>query len=178
MTQKLTLSALVFNRAGVLLRVAGLFARRGYNILSLIVCATEDPDFSRLTVVALAEHSQFSQVEKQLTKLEDVVRVVRLNDNAAVESELLLIKVRAVNSERPTVLKTISAHGARVRDIGHVTLTAEFTGTTDMVDRFIADMSVYGIAELSRTGVAALESGDGSISQKEKEVENGDDRNT
>ena len=170
MTQKLTLSALVYNRAGVLLRVAGLFARRGYNILSLIVCATENPDYSRLTVVSEAEPSQFAQVEKQLTKLEDVVRVIRLNEGLCVESELLIIKVKALNKDRPSVLKTVTAYGARVRDIGHKTLTAEFTGTTDSIDRFINDMSKHGIVELSRTGMAALESGDTALSAIQGEI--------
>ena len=149
MTQKLTVSALVRNRSGVLLRVAGLFARRGYNIRSLTVSETEHPEFSRMTVV-----------EAQLLKLEDVIKVAHLEEGKLVSSELLLIKVHCLNKDRPQVLKTVIAYGARVKDIGHTMLTAELTGEPERIDAFIADMSVHGIAELSRSGITALESGD------------------
>ena len=152
MTQKLTVSALVRNRSGVLLRVAGLFARRGYNIRSLTVSETEHPEFSRMTVV--------SEVEAQLLKLEDVIKVAHLEEGKLVSSELLLIKVHCLNKDRPQVLKTVIAYGARVKDIGHTMLTAELTGEPERIDAFIADMSVHGIAELSRSGITALESGD------------------
>ena len=152
MTQKLTVSALVRNRSGVLLRVAGLFARRGYNIRSLTVSETEHPEFSRMTVV--------SEVEPELLKLEDVIKVAHLEEGKLVSSELLLIKVHCLNKDRPQVLKTVIAYGARVKDIGHTMLTAELTGEPERIDAFIADMSVHGIAELSRSGITALESGD------------------
>ena len=154
MTQKLTVSALVRNRSGVLLRVAGLFARRGYNIRSLTVSETEHPEFSRMTVVSEVEPEQVKQVEAQLLKLEDVIKVAHLEEGKLVSSELLLIKVHCLNKDRPQVLKT------RVKDIGHTMLTAELTGEPERIDAFIADMSVHGIAELSRSGITALESGD------------------
>ena len=157
MTQKLTVSALVRNRSGVLLRVAGLFARRGYNIRSLTVSETEHPEFSRMTVVSEVEPEQVKQVEAQLLKLEDVIKVAHLEEGKLVSSELLLIKVHCLNKDRPQVLKTVIAYGARVKDIGHTMLTAELT---ERIDAFIADMSVHGIAELSRSGITALESGD------------------
>lgn len=160
MTQKLTVSALVRNRSGVLLRVAGLFARRGYNIRSLTVSETEHPEFSRMTVVAEVEPEQVSQVEAQLLKLEDVIKVAHLEEGKLVSSELLLIKVHCVNKDRSQVLKTVIAYGARVKDIGHTMLTAELTGEPERIDSFIDDMSVHGIAELSRSGITALESGD------------------
>ena len=156
MTQKLTVSALVRNRSGVLLRVAGLFARRGYNIRSLTVSETEHPEFSRMTVVSEVEPEQVKQVEAQLLKLEDVIKVAHLEEGKLVSSELLLIKVHCLNKDRPQVLKTVIAYGARVKDIGHTMLTAE----PERIDAFIADMSVHGIAELSRSGITALESGD------------------
>ena len=96
MTQKLTVSALVRNRSGVLLRVAGLFARRGYNIRSLTVSETEHPEFSRMTVVAEVEPEQVKQVEAQLLKLEDVIKVAHLEEGKLVSSELLLIKVHCL----------------------------------------------------------------------------------
>ena len=156
MTQKLTVSALVRNRSGVLLRVAGLFARRGYNIRSLTVSETEHPEFSRMTVVSEVEPEQVKQVEAQLLKLEDVIKVAHLEEGKLVSSELLLIKVHCLNKDRPQVLKTVIAYGARVKDIGHTMLTGE----PERIDAFIADMSVHGIAELSRSGITALESGD------------------
>ena len=160
MTQKLTVSALVRNRSGVLLRVAGLFARRGYNIRSLTVSETEHPEFSRMTVVSEVEPEQVKQVEAQLLKLEDVIKVAHLEEGKLVSSELLLIKVHCLNKDRPQVLKAVIAYGARVKDIGHTMLTAELTGEPERIDAFIADMSVHGIAELSRSGITALESGD------------------
>ena len=160
MTQKLTVSALVRNRSGVLLRVAGLFARRGYNIRSLTVSETEHPEFSRMTVVSEVEPEQVRQVEAQLLKLEDVIKVAHLEEGKLVSSELLLIKVHCHTKDRTQVLKTVIAYGARVKDIGHTMLTAELTGEPERIDAFIADMSVHGIAELSRSGITALESGD------------------
>lgn len=166
MQERLELSALVKNHAGVLLRVCGLFARRGFNIQSLNVSETETPELSRMTIVSHVEPSQFRQVEQQLLKLEDVVSVVRLEEEKTVSSELLLVKIRCVNKERPSVLKTITAYGARVKDIGHLTLMAELTGESSIIDRFIADItSHYTIAELSRSGMTALESGDKNINE-------------
>ncbi|NLA77023.1 MAG: acetolactate synthase small subunit, partial [Clostridiales bacterium] len=131
MTQQLTLSALVRNRSGVLLRVAGLFARRGYNISSLTVCQTEDESFSRMTIVAQAQPEDFGQIEQQLLKLEDVVRVLHLDSGHTVSSELLLIKVHALNKDRPNTIRVVTEFGARIKDIGHKTITAELTGETD-----------------------------------------------
>lgn len=159
----MTLSALVRNRSGVLLRVVGLFARRGYNIESLTVSETERPDYSRMTIVSIGEPEQLRQVEKQLLKLEDVVRVARLQAGKLLSSELLLVKVRCENKDRPQVLQTVSFYGARVKDIGHTTLTAELTGESEQIDSFIRDMRIHGIAELSRSGITALESGDAHL---------------
>jgi acetolactate synthase-1/3 small subunit len=164
MTDTLTLSALVNNRAGVLLRVAGLFARRGFNITSLTVSETEHPEFSRMTVVSQVAREEFAQVEAQLEKLEDVIRVLRLEDGESlIASELLLIKISAPNARRPGALKIISAFGARVRDIGHQTITAELTGAAALIDEFIKALEPQGIVELSRSGITALESGDKSL---------------
>lgn len=165
--EKLSLSALVNNHAGVLLRVVGLFSRRGYNIQSLTVSETEDPRFSRMTIVSEAAPVTFRQMEKQLLKLEDVVKVIRLEENHLIASELALVKVRALNKDRPAVLRTISKHGARVKDIGHRTITAELTGATDRIDSFIVDMGIHGIVEMSRSGMTALESGDEGIRDHE-----------
>lgn len=161
--ERIYLSALVYNRTGVLLRVAGLFARRGYNVVSLTVSETESPEFSRMTIVTDIEPYKITMVEQQLSRLEDVIKVIRLDAGHLTSSELLLIKVRALNKDRTRVLKTINGFGAKVKDIGHTTITAELTGLSSLVDTFIEKMSKYGIIELSRSGLTALESGDGSI---------------
>ncbi len=157
---------MVHNRAGVLQRVVGLVSRRGYNIQSLTVCETETDGLSRMTIVALVEPSQFSQVEQQILKLEDVISVIRLTEDNILSSELLLVKVHCLNRDRAMVLKTIGAYGARVKDIGHITLTAELTGESSQIDSFIAAMSAHGIVELSRSGMTALERGDRAINEK------------
>lgn len=161
--ERIYLSALVYNRTGVLLRVASLFARRGYNVISLTVAETENPEYSRITIVSDVEAYKFMQVERQLSKLEDVIKVVKLNEGKLISSELLLIKVHATNSKRTAVLKTINGFGAKVKDIGHTTITAELTGLPSLVDKFIEKMSKHEIIELSRSGLTALESGDTNI---------------
>ncbi len=161
--KRIYLAALVYNRTGVLLRVAGLFARRGYNVVSLTVSETESPEYSRMTIVSDVESYKVTMVEQQLSRLEDVLNVVRLDESNLVSSELLLIKVHALNKDRTRVLKTINGFGAKVMDIGHTTITAELTGLSSLIDTFIGKMSKYGICELSRSGLTALESGDKSI---------------
>lgn len=161
--ERIFLSALVYNRTGVLLRVASLFARRGYNVISLTVAETEKPLYSRITIVSDVEPYKFMQVEQQLAKLGDVIKVVKLSEGQLIASELLLIKVHATNSRRTAVLKTINGFGAKVKDIGHTTITAELTGLPSLIDRFIEKMTKHGIIELSRSGLTALETGDTNI---------------
>ena len=162
-TKRIYLSALVYNRTGVLLRVAGLFARRGYNVVSLTVSETESPEFSRMTIVSDVEEYKVTMVQQQLSRLEEVINVVCLDESQTIQSELLLIKVHALNKDRTKVLKTINGFGAKVKDIGHTTITAELTGLPNLIDKFIDKMDKHGIIELSRSGLTALESGDKSI---------------
>ncbi len=161
--KRIYLSALVCNRTGVLLRVAGLFARRGYNVVSLTVSETESPEFSRMTIVSDVEEYKVTMVQQQLSRLEEVINVICLDESQTIQSELLLIKVHALNKDRTKVLKTINSFGAKVKDIGHTTITAELTGLPSLIDKFIDKMTKYGIIELSRSGLTALESGDKSI---------------
>ncbi len=161
--KRIYLSALVYNRTGVLLRVAGLFARRGYNVVSLTVSETESPEFSRMTIVSDVEEYKVTMVQQQLSRLEEVINVVCLDESQTIQSELLLIKVHALNKDRTKVLKTINGFGAKVKDIGHTTITAELTGLPNLIDKFIDKMDKHGIIELSRSGLTALESGDKSI---------------
>lgn len=163
MTEQLILSALVDNHYGVLQRVAGLFSRRGFNITSLTVCETEDPRYSRMTIVSQSEPETFRQIEKQLLKLEDVCKVVRLDGENSISSELVLIKVAALNKDRPAVLEMVSKYGAKVKDIGHTTMTLELTGITSRIDKFIARMEGFGMIEMARTGFTALGRGDACI---------------
>lgn len=161
--KRIYLSALVYNRTGVLLRVAGLFARRGYNVVSLTVSETESPEFSRMTIVSDVEEYKVTMVEQQLSRLEEVIKVINLSDANAIQSEILLIKVHALNKDRTKVLKTINGFGGKVKDIGHTTITAELTGLPSLIDKFIGKMDKHGICELSRSGLTALESGDRNI---------------
>lgn len=151
---------MVENHSGVLQRVAGLFSRRGYNISSLTVCETEDPAFSRMTIVSQADPDTFRQIEKQLYKLENVKKVVKLDNTNSISSELVLLKVSALNRDRPAVLDVVSKFGARVKDIGHTTITIELTGVSPRLDDFINSMEQFRIVEMARTGFTALNRGD------------------
>lgn len=165
MKEKLVLSVLVDNESGVLQRVASLFSRRAYNISSLTVSETEDPNFSRMTIVTKTEPENFRQIKRQLLKLEIVEKVSELTPDNSVASELLLIKVYASGiSEQNALLAFNAGYGARVRDISEETVTLEFTGSGDMLNAFIHELEQrYRIVELARTGVTSLERGAGSF---------------
>ncbi len=166
MTEKYIFSVLVDNQSGVLQRVASLFSRRGYNINSLTVSETEDPAFSRMTIVSEAESGMSRQIEMQLLKLEIVKKVELLTADNSVSSELLLIKVRAKGIEtKNAVLATNRKFGARVLDVTLESFTLELTGTPDTIDDFIGAVSDFGIIEMARTGATALERGSESFSE-------------
>ncbi|HIU69004.1 MAG: acetolactate synthase small subunit [Clostridiales bacterium] len=162
--KRLTLSVLVENSSGVLQRVVSLFTRRGFNIDSLTVSETEDPQFSRMTIDCITEEENFRQIEMQLLKLEVVRKVVALEPADSIFSELLLIKVHAEGvAHKNEVLALNQKYGARTRDISLKSLTLEFTGTKADVDEFIAAVEPFGIIEMARTGVTALKRGGESI---------------
>ena len=160
---KVVFSVLAVNHPGVLLRVAGLPSRRGVDIGTSVACGTETAEFSRLTLVVTGDEATFTQIIRQLLKLEDIVKVKRLEPEECSNSELLLVKVKAEPEERNTVLKTAQRYGSRVLDIGEETMTIEITGQTEEVDRFVGRMERFGIVEMARTGIAALERGDETI---------------
>ena len=160
---KAVFAVLAVNHPGVLLRVAGLFSRRGFNIDSIIACNTEDPTRSRLTLLVTGDEATFAQITRQLLKLEDILTVKVLEPEECSNSELLLVKVRAAGPARSTVLKMVQAYGARVLDIGETTVKLEMTGQTEEVDVFVDQLERYGILEMSRTGINALQRGDGTI---------------
>lgn len=158
-----TLSVLVENKPGVLARVSGLFSRRGFNIDSLAVGETENPDVSRITIVVNAESSPLEQVTKQLNKLVNVLKIVELDPQVSVARELLLVKVRADRSARSQVLETVNLFRARVIDVAPDTLTIEATGTPDKLDALLRDLESFGIKEMVQSGLVAIGRGSRSI---------------
>ncbi|MET7709217.1 acetolactate synthase small subunit [Micromonospora sp. NPDC005189] len=158
-----TLSVLVENKPGVLARVSGLFSRRGFNIDSLAVGETENPDVSRITIVVNAESSPLEQVTKQLNKLVNVLKIVELDPQVSVARELLLVKVRADRVTRSQVLETVNLFRARVVDVAPDTLTIEATGTPDKLDALLRDLEPFGIKEMVQSGLVAIGRGSRSI---------------
>lgn len=165
MKEKLVLSVLVDNESGVLQRVASLFSRRNYNISSLTVSETEDPNFSRMTIETNTEPENFRQIKAQLLKLEIVKKVAELTEEKSVSSELLLVKVKAQGIETKNALLALNVrYGARVLDVSMTTITLEFTGAGATIDSFINELEKdFGIVELARTGITSLERGEGSF---------------
>jgi acetolactate synthase I/III small subunit len=160
---KHTLSVLVENKPSVLARVAGLFARRGFNIDSLAVGETEHAEVSRITIVVDAESSPLEQVTKQLNKLVNVLKIVELDASVSVQRELLLVKVRADRTLRAQVLETVNLFRARIVDVAPDTLTIEATGTADKLDALLRDLEPYGIKEMVQSGLVAIGRGSRSI---------------
>lgn len=151
-----TITLLVENKPGVLARVAGLFARRGYNIESLAVSITEDPTVSRMTVVASGDDQILDQITKQVAKLIDVIKVADYTDTPMVERELALIKVDADTRVRGEVMQLVEVFRARIIDISEKTFTIEVTGSVDKINAFEKMLEPYGIREMVRTGRIAL----------------------
>ncbi len=158
-----TLSVLVQNRAGVLARVAGLFARRGYNIESLAVAPTDDESLSRITIVVDVESSPLDQIVKQLFKLINVVEISELDPRHSVERELLLATVKAEGEERARVLELVQIFEAKILNVGHSAMTVSLEGAPIKVDDFEELLRPYGIVELQRTGRVALPKLDRSL---------------
>ncbi|MFZ3131038.1 MAG: acetolactate synthase small subunit [Desulfosporosinus sp.] len=151
-----TLAVLVENHPGVLIRVAGLFARRGYNIDSLTVCQTEDPDVSRMTIVVDGDDQVIEQVRNQLSKLVVVHTVSDLTGESVVERELALIRVEVSTETRAVVFQTVEVFRGRIVDMGRSHITVELTGDIAKIDAFVNAISPYGLLELVRTGKIAM----------------------
>jgi acetolactate synthase I/III small subunit len=150
------LSVLVENKAGVLTRVASLFARRGYNIFSLAVAPTDDPRFSRISIVVDVESAPLDQVVAQLDKLINVVDISELRPDEAREAELLLATVSADAGKRAEVIQLVSVFGGRIVDVGHDALMVMLAGAPEVLDDFEELIRPYSIVELQRTGRVAL----------------------
>lgn len=155
--QNYLLSALVNNHFGVLTRISGLFSRRGYNIKSLTVGETENPDISRMTIEFYGDEHTLRQIKKQLSKVIDVISVRVLEDY--VSRELFLVKVRADDTNRETIKGVAEIFKAKIVDVCPECLIFEITGEESKLRAFFDMMKTYGVTEVARTGITALERG-------------------
>ncbi|HTN58458.1 MAG TPA: acetolactate synthase small subunit [Protaetiibacter sp.] len=160
------LSLLVEDKPGLLTRVAGLFARRGFNINSLAVGPTEVPGLSRITVVAEVDQLPLEQVTKQLNKLVNVIKIVELDPEASVYREHLLIKVRVDNTTRSQILEAVNLFRARVVDVSPDALVIEVTGDSGKVQALLRVLEPYGIREIAQSGLLAIGRGGKSITER------------
>ena len=151
-----TVSVLVENKFGVLTRVAGLFSGRGYNIDTLNVGPTHDPDLSRMTIVTHGDEATLEQIVKQLNKLPNVIKVQDFRDGEYVDRELVLVKVGVDSRSRAEVMQITDIFRAKIVDVQPKSLTIEITGTDSKVEKFLELMKTFGVQEITRTGKAAL----------------------
>ena len=161
-----TLSVLVENKPGVLTRVAGLFARRSFNIHSLAVGPTEHADISRITVVVDVDALPLEQVTKQLNKLINVIKIVELEEKGSVQRELLLVKVRADATQRSGVLEVVNLFRAHVVDVVPEAVTIEVTGGPEKLQALLVALEPYGIREIVQSGTVAIGRGSRSITDR------------
>lgn len=157
--RQMVLSILVDNSAGVLSRVAGLFSRRGYNIDSLTVGVTENPEFSRMTVVTTGEEDVLDQIKKQLQKLVEVRDLIELPATASVCRELILVRVAATEAERQAVIAVADIFRAKIVDVSKESLMIELTGNQAKLNAFTELLEGFKITELARTGITGLARG-------------------
>ena len=160
---KQTISVLVENQAGVLNRITGLFSRRAFNMDSLAVGVTDDPTVSRITIIVDSGNSVVEQVEKQLNKLIEVIKVRTIPEDKMIGRELVLLKVNATNKTRQDIMTICEIMGAKVSDISPNSMTLELSDTPDRIDTFEAMLRPFSILEVVRTGVIALQKGGGKI---------------
>lgn len=157
------LSVLVENHAGVLLRVSGLFGRRGFNIDSLAVGVTDNPQISRITIVVDGDDYTVEQVMKQLNKLVDVIKVKNLSQGQCVSRGLALVKVKSTPQSRLEIIQVVNIFRAKIIDVSKEAMVVEITGDEDKVEALCDMLSTYGILEMARTGTISLERGNSAI---------------
>ena len=157
--EKHCLSLLVENNFGVLSRISGLFARRGYNIDSLTVGTTENPRISRITMVVTGDERILEQIKKQLNKLINVIKVIELKDGEAIRRELVFIKVRANDDTGANIVQISNLFRASVVDVAKESLILELTGTREKVDAIIEIIEPFGVLEFVRSGETGLQRG-------------------
>ncbi|WP_409046973.1 acetolactate synthase small subunit [Microbacterium sp. HA-8] len=163
---KHVLSLLVEDKPGLLTRVAGLFARRGFNIESLAVGVTEVPGLSRITVVVDVDELPLEQVTKQLNKLINVIKIVELDFSTSVQREHMLVKVRADNATRSNVIEVVNLFRASVVDYSTDALVIEVTGDHGKIDAFLRAVEPFGVKELAQSGLLAIGRGGKSITER------------
>ena len=160
---KQTISVLVENQAGALNRITGLFSRRAFNIESLAVGVTDDPTISRITIIVDSGNSVVEQVEKQLNKLVEVIKVRTLDEASMIGRELMILKVSANTRTRSDIMTICNLCGAKVADLSPNSITIEVSDTPDRVNTFEELMRPFHILEVVRTGMVALQKGGGKI---------------
>ncbi len=151
-----TISVLVENKFGVLARVTGLFSGRGYNIDTLNVGPTQDPNTSRMTIVTRGDDATLEQIVKQLNKLVDVLKVQDFRENEYVDRELILVKVSVNSQSRAEVMQISDIFRSKIVDVQPKSLTIELTGNESKIEKFLELMKTFGIIDLTRTGKVAL----------------------
>ena len=162
-------SMLVDNHAGVLARVASLFARKGFNIDSLTVSATDEEDLSRITITTEGDRDTLDQILSQSAKLHEVRRVVALNPDTSIQRELLLVKIKTDEAMRSVVREVADVYKASVVDLSVNSMVVELTGKPGKIDGFLSVIEQYEILEMCRTGVTALERGSSVLGEEESE---------
>ena len=158
-----TISVLVENQAGMLNRITSLFSRRAFNIDSLAVGVTDDPSVSRITIIVDSGNSVVEQVEKQLNKLVEVIKVRTLDEASMIGRELMILKVSANTRTRSDIMTICNLCGAKVADLSPNSITIEVSDTPDRVNTFEELMRPFHILEVVRTGMVALQKGGGKI---------------
>jgi len=153
------LSVSVLNKPGVLTRIAGLFSRRNFNIESLNVGKTENPEISRMTIVVHGDEKTLEQVQKQLHKLINVLKIKELDQNQIVERDLILIRVKCTRKQRSEIIQIADTFRAQIVDVAPDSLMIEATGTEDKLEALTELLRDFGIAEFVRTGIVALSRG-------------------
>ncbi len=160
---KHTISILVENHAGVLSRISGLFSRRGFNIDSLAVGITDDPTMSRITIIVNGDDYTVEQVEKQLNKLIDVIKLKRLQPEETISRELMLVKVSCSHKTRGDIIDIARVMQSKISDISPESITIEISDTTERLEILEELLAPYGIIEVVRTGTIALQKGQEAI---------------
>ena len=153
---KHTIAVIVENKSGVLTRIAGLFSRRSFNIDSLSVGATENPDYSRMTMTVQGDRDVLEQVIKQLSKLINVIRVSELEPGESIERELAIIKVSADKESRSEIMQIVNIFRAKIIDVSHRSMIIEVTGDEEKIDAIVQLLRQFGIKEMARTGKVSM----------------------
>jgi len=154
-----TIAAIVENKPGVLVRIAALFSRRGFNIDSLTVGATDNPDYARMTITVDGDEVVLEQVTKQLNKLINVIRVSELLPSESVERELAIIKVAAKKEDRSEIVEIVSVFRAKIIDVSPRSMIVEVTGSEDKIEAMVRLLRQFGIKEMARTGKVSMTRG-------------------